>query len=73
MLRAPFGLASADADFWVLERYLRAVRTVAVVKYEQVEVLLELLRVENLGTVEVLGLRRYTEELLHLGVVVELV
>ena len=70
-LRTPFGATRADAEAWVLERYLRAVRTVAVSKYEQVEVLLELLRVENFRSVEVVGLRRYAEELLHLGVVVE--
>ena len=72
-LRTPFRATRADADFRVLESYLRAVRTVAVAKYEQVKVLLELLCVENLGTVEVVWLRRYTEELLHNGVVVELV
>ena len=71
VFRAPFGATRADADFRVPECYLRAVRTVAVAKYEQVEVLLELLRVEYLGTVEVVGLRRYAEELLHFGVVVE--
>lgn len=73
MLRTPFRATRSDADFRVLERYLRAVSTVAVAKYEQVKVLLELLCMENLWTVEVVWLRRYTEELVHHGVVVELV
>ena len=73
MFRAPFRATRADADSRVLESYLRAVRTVAVAKYEQVKVLLELLCVENLWTVEVVWLRRYAEELVHHGVVVELV